>query len=122
MQAIRLDVTKPEDVDAAVETVNKGGRGLYGLVNNAGVGTLGPVDGWQCEEFDLTMEVNVYGAYRVTKAFAPMIIAQKGRITTIGSISGILANATSGAYSMSKHAIEAFTDSLAQEMARSACR
>lgn len=116
VQAIRLDVTKPEDVAAAVETVNKGGRGLYGLVNNAGVGTLGPVMGGNDAEFDLTMDVNVYGVYRVTKAFGPMIIASKGRITTIGSISGILANANSSAYSMSKHAIEAFTDSLAQEM------
>jgi NAD(P)-dependent dehydrogenase (short-subunit alcohol dehydrogenase family) len=62
------------------------------------------------------MDVNVYGPYRVTKAFAPLIIAQKGRITTIGSISGILASKNVGAYAMSKHAVEAFTDSLAQEM------
>jgi NAD(P)-dependent dehydrogenase (short-subunit alcohol dehydrogenase family) len=62
------------------------------------------------------MQVNVYGPYRMTRAFAPLVIAQKGRITTIGSISGILAGAQSGAYSMSKHAIEAFADSLAADM------
>ena len=44
-------------------------------------------------------------------------MASKGRITTIGSISGILTGPNSGAYSMSKHAIEAFSDVLAAEMA-----
>jgi NAD(P)-dependent dehydrogenase (short-subunit alcohol dehydrogenase family) len=52
----------------------------------------------------------------VTKAFLPLILAQKGRIVTIGSISGILASPDLGAYSMSKHAMEAFTDSLATQL------
>src|SRR5688572_4708369 len=38
VQAIRLDVTKQDEIDAAVKTVRDAGRGLYGLVNNAGVG------------------------------------------------------------------------------------
>ena len=54
----------------------------------------------------------------MTKAFAPLIIESKGRITTIGSISGILSGVLYGPYSMSKHAMEAFTDSLAVEMAK----
>lgn len=52
----------------------------------------------------------------MSKAFAPLIIASQGRITTIGSVSGILSAFDLGAYSMSKHAVEAFTDSLAAEM------
>ena len=63
------------------------------------------------------MEVNLYGPWRVTRAFAPLIIANKGRITTIGSISGILAPRDLTAYAMSKHAIEAFADSMAAQMA-----
>jgi NAD(P)-dependent dehydrogenase (short-subunit alcohol dehydrogenase family) len=117
VQAVRLDVTRPQDIDAAVEMITRGGRGLYGLVNNAGVATVGSVADTTLEEFDLVMAVNVYGPYRVTKAFAPLIVAQKGRITNIGSISGILASPDLSAYAMSKHAIEAFTDSLAQQMA-----
>lgn len=89
---------------------------LYGLVNNAGVGSAGPLVDMPLEEFDLTMAVNVYGPYRVTKAFAPLIIASQGRITTIGSIAGTLSRRNAAAYSMSKHAVEAFTDSLVQEM------
>jgi NAD(P)-dependent dehydrogenase (short-subunit alcohol dehydrogenase family) len=116
VQPVRLDVTSTRDIAAAVETVTKGGRGLHGLVNNAGIGTLGPLATMKPEEFDLTMAVNVHGPYLVTRAFAPLIVAQKGRITTTGSISGILASKGNGAYSMSKHAIEAFTDALAAEM------
>src|SRR6516164_8470733 len=117
VQAVRLDVTKLEDIDAAVEAVKHGGRGLYGLVNNAGVGTSGTLAEMKPEEFDLVMAVNVYGPYRVTKAFEALIVAEKGRITNISSISGVLASAGLSAYSMSKHAIEAFTDSLAQQLA-----
>ena len=117
VHALRLDVTRQEDIDAAVATIRKAGRGLYGLVNNAGVGTQGSVVGSTQEEFDLTLRVNAFGPWRVTKAFAPLIIAEKGRIATTGSVSGILAAANLSAYAMSKHAVEAFTDSLAAEMA-----
>ena len=116
VQAVRLDVTKLEDIDAAVETIKRGGRGLYGLVNNAGIAAVGTLADLKPDEFDLVMAVNVYGPYRVTKAFEPLIVAEKGRIVTMGSISGIGAPADLGVYAMSKHAMEAFTDSLAAQM------
>lgn len=116
VQAIRLDVTRADEIAAAVETVTKAGRGLYGLVNNAGVAVAGPFADLKEEDFDFVMEVNAYGPYRITKAFAPLIVESKGRITTIGSISGILSSKDLGVYSMSKHAVEAYTDSLAGQM------
>ena len=116
IQAIRLDVTIQEQIDDAVETVRKGGRGLYGLVNNAGVVVAGPMIEVDEDDMQFQMDVNLFGPYRVTKAFAPLIIESKGRITTTGSISGILSGTFIGPYSMSKHGIEAFTDSLAGEM------
>ena len=63
------------------------------------------------------MKVNVYGPVRMTKAFLPLLPESKGRITNIGSISGILASKDLNTYAMTKHAIEAFTDSLAAELA-----
>ena len=116
IQAVRLDVTVQDEIDAAVETVRKDDRGLYGLVNNAGVFIGGPLIDVDVEEVIWLMDVNVFGVYRVTQAFAPMIIESKGRISTIGSISGTLSGRFAGPYSMSKHAIEAYTDSLATEM------
>jgi NAD(P)-dependent dehydrogenase (short-subunit alcohol dehydrogenase family) len=116
VQPLRLDVTSQQDIDAAVAVVARQQRRLYGLVNNAGVATIGPVVGGDDAEFGLVMGVNLHGPYRVTKAFAPLIIAAQGRITMIGSVSGILAPKDLSAYCMSKHAIEAFTDSLAAEL------
>lgn len=116
VRPLRLDVTNTHDIDAARDTISKDRHGLYGLVNNAGVITTGLVGDTNWEEFDLVMSVNVYGPYRLTRAFEPLIAAQKGRIIIIGSISGVLANPRLSAYSMSKHAMEAFADSLAQEL------
>jgi NAD(P)-dependent dehydrogenase (short-subunit alcohol dehydrogenase family) len=116
VQAIKLDVTVQEQIDDAVATVEKGGRGLYGLINNAGVFIGGPLLDVDLEEFKWLMDVNVNGVYRMNQAFGPMIIESKGRISTVGSISGTLSGRYSGQYSMSKHAIEAYTDSLAAEI------
>jgi NAD(P)-dependent dehydrogenase (short-subunit alcohol dehydrogenase family) len=117
VMALKLDVTVQAQIDAAVTTVKQEGRGLWGLINNAGVYIGGPLADVDIEEFKWLMDVNVNGVYRVTQAFAPLIIASQGRISTIGSISGTGSGPFNGPYSMSKHAIEAYTDSLAAEMA-----
>ncbi len=116
IMAVRLDVTKQDEIDAAVELVRKEGRGLYGLINNAGVAVFAPMIEVDERDMQFQMDVNMFGPYRVTKAFAPLIIESKGRISTTSSISGILSGSMIGPYSMSKHAVEAFTDSLAEEM------
>lgn len=116
VEAVRLDVTYQEDVDAAVAQVRAGGRGLHGIVNNAGVATVGPLIETDIEELEWTFDVNVYGPYRVTQAFAPLLLESGGRVVNISSISGILSSGFLGHYSMSKHAIEAFTDALASEL------
>ncbi len=117
VEGIKLDVTKQDQIDAAVETVRRGGRGLHGLVNNAGVAILAPLIETEEEDLRFQLDVNVFGPYRITKAFAPLLIESKGRVTTIGSINGIVAGPFLGPYAMSKHAMEGFTDALAAEMA-----
>ena len=117
VKAVRLDVTRQDDIDAAVATVRKEGRGLWGLINNAGVASSGPVAFMDDADLDFVLNVNVNGVVRVTRAFIPLIVESKGRIVTTGSISGILSSANGSAYSMSKHAMEALVDSLAKEMA-----
>jgi len=117
VQSVRLDVTKQDEIDAAVRTVQSGGKGLYGLVNNAGVLTLGPITEIDEDELAWIFDVNLFGVYRVTKAFAPLIIESKGRIINISSIAGILSGRFWAPYNMTKHALEAYTDDLAAEMA-----
>ena len=116
IQAVRLDVTQQDQIDAAVKTIREAGRGLYGLVNNAGVAVVAPLMDIDEEDFHYQMNANVYGVYRITKAFAPLIIESKGRISVIGSIAGTLSDTTWGPYSMTKHAMEAYADALADEM------
>lgn len=118
VEAIRIDVTIQSQIDAAVKTVEAKGRGLYGLINNAGVAIFGPLIEVDVAQLEYQMNVNVYGPYRVTQAFAPLIIKSKGRIATTGSIAGIRASSFFGQYAMSKHAVEAFTEALSAEMAR----
>jgi len=118
VESIKIDVTIQSDIDAAVKVVADKGRGLHGLINNAGVAVFGPIIEVDVSELDYQLDVNVLGPYRVTQAFAPMLIQSKGRIATTGSIAGTLSASLFGQYSMSKHAVEAFTDSLASEMER----
>ena len=116
--AVRLDVTRQDQVDAAVETIRKKGTGLYALVNNAGIGGFrGQVLDASIDDQTFVYSVNVEGVYRTTKAFGPLVVESGGRIVTTGSIAGII-SAIPGfsAYSGSKHWIEAFTDSFAEEM------
>lgn len=117
IQAVRLDVTRQDEIDAAAEIVRAGGKGLYGLVNNAGVAALGPITEISEDELAWIFDVNVFGVYRVTKAFAPQIIESRGRIVNISSISGILDGMFWAPYTMTKHALETYTDALAEEMA-----
>jgi NAD(P)-dependent dehydrogenase (short-subunit alcohol dehydrogenase family) len=115
--AVKLDVTKQDQVDAVVAMIREKGTGLYALVNNAGVGGGGEVVDTPIEDQTFVYAVNVEGVYRTTKTFAPLIIESKGRIVTTGSIAGTLASFPGfSAYSGSKHWIEAYTDSLAAEM------
>ena len=116
IQGVRLDVTIQSEIDAAVEAVKTGNRGLHGIVNNAGVVTMGILAETGEAELDFVFDVNIYGPYRIVKAFTPLIIESSGRITNISSMAGIAAPPAYGVYSMSKHAIEAFSASLAFEM------
>ena len=117
VMAVRLDVTSQSDIDAAVELVRKQGRGLWGIVNNAGVAVFSPMNQTPEDDIHFVMNVNVLGPYRVNRAFADLLAESGGRTTTIGSISGFIAGPQSGTYSMSKFAVEAYTDSLAAELA-----
>ena len=116
VQGVKLDVNVDSDIAAAVETVRKGGRGLHGVVNNAGIAIVAPLIYVDEKELRSLFDVNVFGPYRITNAFAPLIIEAKGRIVNVSSISGILSGPFLGPYSMSKHAIEAYADALAAEM------
>ncbi len=116
VQAVQLDVTIQSEIAAAVEFIRSEGRGLYGLINNAGVAVMGPLIELPEEDMHFQLDVNLMGPYRITKAFADLLIESEGRVMTVSSIAGILSGQFMGAYSMSKHGVEAFIDALAAEL------
>jgi NAD(P)-dependent dehydrogenase (short-subunit alcohol dehydrogenase family) len=118
VMAVRLDVTIQREIDAAVELVRAEGRGLYGLINNAGVAVLGPLIELSEEDMQFQLDANLFGPYRVTKAFADLLIESRGRVMTVSSIAGTLSGPFTGPYSMSKHGVEAYVDALAAELDR----
>lgn len=125
LRPIILDVTKPEQVQAAVSMVGAalGNRRLAGLLNNAGIAKMGPLAIQPLEDFEAHFAVNVFGLLRVTQAFVPLLGADParqgppGRIVTITSVGGKIAAPFLGAYTATKHANEAMTDTLRRELA-----
>jgi NAD(P)-dependent dehydrogenase (short-subunit alcohol dehydrogenase family) len=117
MTAVRLDVTVQEDIDAAVELVRSEGRGLWGIVNNAGVVRYSPLSTGAIEDVEFTFDVNFFGPVRINRAFLPMLIESGGRTATISSLNGFVADSGDGGYTASKFAVEGYTDSLALELA-----
>jgi NAD(P)-dependent dehydrogenase (short-subunit alcohol dehydrogenase family) len=113
-----LDVTETGSIDAAVNTVASavGDQGLSGLINNAGVSGIGPLEFLPISEVRKLLEVNVVGLLAVTQAFLPLLRKTNGRIVNLGSISGRLALPFGGGYSLSKFAVEALTDELRFEL------
>lgn len=111
-----MDVRNAEQVQSALEQVTQAGYGLYGLINNAGIGPLGLLPTWTDEELQDIFSINVFGPHRVTNAFVPMLIESKGRVVNIGSQGGMLAKRYYGPYTMTKHALECYTEVLHQEL------
>jgi NAD(P)-dependent dehydrogenase (short-subunit alcohol dehydrogenase family) len=114
--AMRLDVTRPEDVAEAAAAIGASGSGLYGLVNNAGIAGMGPLVETSVEELHRVLEVNVDGVHRMVCAMFPFLREARGRIVNISSVGGILTEPFLGTYGVSKHAVEAYTDILRDEL------
>ncbi|XP_069591452.1 retinol dehydrogenase 7-like isoform X1 [Ranitomeya imitator] len=118
LKTILLNVTNPKSIDNAVTFVDEetGGKGLYGLVNNAGRATpIGPTDWLDMEDFHRVLDVNLIGLIEVTIKFLPLIKRSRGRIVNVASVMGRLAFG-GGGYCLSKCGVESFSDSLRRDM------
>jgi len=111
-----VDVTKISSINKAVEKIKKKFSGLDGLVNNAGIFVGGPLVEVDEKEVEKILRVNVLGPFQITKAVFPLLYEKKGRVINIGSETGRFAYPLAGPYTMSKYAIEAFSDSLRREL------
>ncbi|XP_006077904.1 retinol dehydrogenase 16 isoform X2 [Bubalus bubalis] len=118
LQTVILDVTKTDSVAAATEWVKErvGDRGLWGLVNNAGISTPTAPNEWLTkQDFVKILDVNLLGVIDVTLSVLPLVRKARGRVVNVSSIMGRVA-LFGGGYCMSKYGVEAFSDSLRREL------
>jgi NAD(P)-dependent dehydrogenase (short-subunit alcohol dehydrogenase family) len=121
-----FDVTDAAAVGRAVTEVKDqcNGQGLGGLINNSGISVPGPIELLSVEEIAYNFEVNVFGVLRVTKAFLPLLGAQKdhpsspGRILNMSSAAGKLALPYTAPYAGTKHALEGISHAMRLEFMR----
>ena len=119
-----FDVQDNDAILAAAETVRSGlgGETLVGLVNNAGSSFSEPLLLQSVDDFRQQLEINLVGAFAVTRAFAPLLGADpalsgpRGRIVNISSVGGKFSPPFLGAYAASKHGLEGFSGSLRREL------
>ena len=112
-EPLTLDVTSEEHVAAAAA---RAGARLDALVNNAGIAVTGPVEAVAVGDWRRQLEVNVLGQVAVTRALLPALLAARGRVVNMSSISGRVAAPLLGPYAASKFALEAFNDALRREV------
>ena len=121
---LMFDVTDEPAVQAAAQQVRGqlDGETLFGLVNNAGIAVPAPLIHQPTDDFRKQLEVNLVSVLIVTKAFVPLLGADRslrgkpGRIINISSVGGKNANPFLGAYAASKHGLEGFSESLRREL------
>lgn len=116
--AIQLNVTQPESVASCIETITKDVGSPLILINNAGVTRDNLLMRMKDEEWDATLDTNLTGVYRITKAcLKGMLKARWGRIISISSVVGVMGNPGQANYAATKAGVIAFSKSLASEIA-----
>ncbi|MBI6548732.1 SDR family oxidoreductase [Xenorhabdus lircayensis] len=119
-EPIGLDLDDKESVEHAAKTVIEltDGR-LFGLFNNAGFGVYGPLDSISREQMEKQFSTNFFGTHQLTCLLLPAIRAYgEGRIVQTSSVMGLLSTPGRGAYAASKYALEAWSDTLRGELAK----
>lgn len=122
LEAIALDVTVPEQIEAALAVIEARPGRLAGVVNNAGIAVAGPLEFLALDDLRGQFEVNVVGQLAVAQAFLPRLRRDAGRLVFVGSVSGLISSRLVGAYAASKFALEAVVDALRRELKPSPVR
>jgi 3alpha(or 20beta)-hydroxysteroid dehydrogenase len=110
------DVTDPDGLGRAMDEASSALGGITTLFNNAGVGNQAPLHGWDPEEWNRLLAVNLTGVYLGFRAAVPHIrAAGGGRVVSTASISGVRPAAGEGPYAAAKAGVAALTASAALE-------
>jgi clavulanate-9-aldehyde reducatase len=114
--AIETDVTDEASARAFVEGAREQLGGLHGLVNNAGVMLLGPVEGADTDQWRTMVQVNCLGLLYCTHAALPIMREEgAGHIVNVSSVAGRVASLGSAVYNLTKWGVVGFSEGLRQE-------
>ena len=117
IRLLALDVDSDQSVRSAFTTILAGSGHIDVLVNNAGIGNMGPVEETSIEIFRAVMETNFFGALRCIQAVLPhMRERRSGCIVNVTSVAGRISSSPQAPYASSKFALEALSECLAQEV------
>ncbi|WP_131193804.1 oxidoreductase [Lichenihabitans psoromatis] len=115
--ALALDVTKPDQIKAAVKQAEDRFGTIDVLVNNAGYGYLAAIEEGEDAPVREMFDTNVFGLVEMTKAVLPGMRARRsGAIVNLSSIGGLVSFAATGYYHATKYAVEGLSESLAVEV------
>ena len=118
VHVLKLDVTQPDSVAAAVAEVRAmGDTKLAGVINNAGVIVQGPIELVPDDQFRHQFEVNVFGPASIARAFVPLLRPGRGKLINITASTARLPGPFFGPVSASKAALQAMSDALRVELA-----
>ena len=116
--AVKLDVTKEDEIKSSVEEATKKFGQIDVLVNNAGIGYFGAIEESEDDEVRRMFEINFWGLANMTKAVLPGMRKQRsGNIVNIASIGGLVGFPAVGYYNATKFAVDGFSDALSKETA-----
>jgi NAD(P)-dependent dehydrogenase (short-subunit alcohol dehydrogenase family) len=111
-----LDITLDEEItDLAQKLMGRHGR-IDALVHSAGAFVYGEWESLSTVDFDLLYKTNLRAPVLLTQALLPMLRTSRGQIVFINSSAGRNPRAKVGAYSVTKHGLHAFADSLREEV------
>lgn len=103
--------------EAYTNTLRELGPAVHVLVNNAGIGNFGPVDGFSSEEWHAMFDTNVHGLFYCTKAVLPQMKQQReGHIINVASLAGTAGSPNLAGYCATKYAVRGFSDALFKEV------
>lgn len=114
-----LDVSSQESIDKVAAMIKDmiGARGLWAVVNNAGISIpSAPCDWLTLSDYKPMLDVNLNGVIGVTLSVLPLIKKARGRVVNVASVFGRI-SPVGGPYTVSKYGVEAFNDSLRLDMA-----
>lgn len=117
-KALRLDVTNPDEIIAAIEEANAAFGRIDVLVNNAGYGLIGALEEVSDEQIHRNFDTNLFGAINVIRAVLPIMRSQQsGHIINMSAIAGFTNELGFSIYGGAKFALEGVSEALQGEVA-----